>query len=671
MPSILELSPVALLGNLSSEDAASLDGATAFVATHQGDGLSYSFAPGALADFAWLSADFLVGGTHLTVFQLRLRQSDSDSQSDSDAVFEWRFGFLNGCQGRLRLPLDAVDQNRWMYAREGAYLKPICDGKRVDLAKVDRLELLVLRKSEAASRFCLTPLTASRHEPAKLVAPLLPNGPLLDEFGQSTLCDWPGKTGGEEELLERLQTQRERAAEQHWPASFSKWGGDGRQKLQATGWFRTQHDGARWWLVDPDGHPFWSAGMDCVAPNIETPYSGLEAAFRWLPPREGDFAAAFEQTAGRGEAINYLAANFLRAFGPDGWRAAWAEIALGHLAAWGFNTVANWSDWPGASAAGFPYVRPLTGRFPATPLLYRDFPDVFDPAFAADAAAFASQLNQTKDDPALIGYFLMNEPTWGFAQETPAQGMMFNTKGGAARQALARWLREKYAGEAELQGAWGDATFDEIETGAWTKALNSLAQQDLAAFSGILVERFFTTLSQACRAVDPHHLNLGVRYQSTPPSWCLEGMKTFDVFSMNCYSERIPDAKIAHIAALLQLPVLIGEWHFGALDAGLPGGGICHVRSQQDRGRAFRVYTETAAAHPACVGVHYFTLYDQSATGRFDGENYNIGFFDVCNRPYAPLTEAARAAHGHIYEVAAGHGAPFVDAPDYLPRLFL
>lgn len=656
----LELVPVGFLGNLQSEATAPLDGATSFVATREGDGLAYSFAPGTLANFAWLCADFLLDGTHLTVFQLRLREGDSD------AVFEWRFGLLNGCQARVRLPLEAANQNQWMYEREGAYLKPTCDGKRVDLAKVDRLELVVLRKSDEPSRFSMTPLMASIEEPTKLESPLLPDGPLLDEFGQSTRLNWPEKTSGEEELLVRLQTQRAMAAEQAWPPHFSRWGGDARQQFEASGWFQTQHDGTRWWLVDPNGHPFWSAGMDCVSPNIATPFENMEAAFRWLPPREGAFAEA----VGR-KSVNYLAANFLRAFRPHDWRAAWAETALSHLTAWGFNTVANWSDWQIARSVGFPYVRPLNGHFPTTPLVYRDFPDVFDPSFAADAAAFSLQLAETRDDPALIGYFLMNEPTWGFAQETPAAGMLFNTQGGAAREVLARWLREKYADEAALQIAWGDATFDEVSSGLWTKPLNATAQNDLAAFSAIMVERFFVTLSEACREIDPHHLNLGVRYYTTPPEWCLEGMKPFDVFSMNCYDERIPADKITQIAGLLQMPVLIGEWHFGALDAGLPASGIGHVRSQQDRGRAFRVYTETAAAHPACVGVHYFTLYDQSAAGRFDGENYNIGFLDVCNRPYEPLAKAARAAHERIYEVAAGQQQPFEDAPQYLLKVFL
>jgi len=70
------------------------------------------------------------------------------------------------------------------------------------------------------------------------------------------------------------------------------------------------------------------------------------------------------------------------------------------------------------------------------------------------------------------------------------------------------------------------------------------------------------------------------------------------------------------------------------------------------------------------VGVHYFTLYDQSTIGRSDGENYQIGFLDVCNRPYKPLAEAARASHERMYQVAVGEAEPYDDEPKYLPLLF-
>jgi len=140
---------------------------------------------------------------------------------------------------------------------------------------------------------------------------------------------------------------------------------------------------------------------------------------------------------------------------------------------------------------------------------------------------------------------------------------------------------------------------------------------------------------------------------------------------MNCYKTRVLAEEMAQVNALLDLPIMVGEWHFGALDAGLPASGIGHVPDQASRGKAFRVYLEDAAAKPWWVGVHYFTLYDQSALGRFDGENYNIGFVDTCSRPYGPLVAAARAGHERMYRVAAGELAPYDDEPEYLPLLFL
>jgi len=139
------------------------------------------------------------------------------------------------------------------------------------------------------------------------------------------------------------------------------------------------------------------------------------------------------------------------------------------------------------------------------------------------------------------------------------------------------------------------------------------------------------------------------------------------VFSMNCYREKLPADQLANIHEVLHLPVIIGEWHFGALDVGLPSSGLRRVRTQADRGRAYRVYLEDAAANPHCVGTHWFTLYDQSALGRFDGENYNIGFLDVCNRPYEPFCRAARTSHELVYRLADGQAKPYDDAPEYLP----
>jgi hypothetical protein len=659
------LTPQRLLGTLSSEDIpAPLAEATWYTARKSGDGLTYTFPRGALADAHYLTADTLLEGEHMVVFALQLQEGDDGP------TFALSYGLITECAARLRVPLEAVNQNRWRYEREGAWLKPLCGGQRVDLRKVDRMQLTVLRKGPHPARFCLTPIAAVAEEPHKLETPALPKGKLLDELGQSTLHEWPSKTRSEEELITRLHTQRDAAPTQTLPEGFSKWGGWLGKRFSATGFFRTHYDHKRWWLVDPDGYAFWSSGLDCVDFGIDTAYEGLESALTWLPDTGGPYAQA-HHNRGEVHAFDYLKANFIRAFGPEAAYDNWSAITLGLLRQFGFNTVANWSDWRIARDAQVPYVRPLDSHALSVPMVYRDFPDVCSPDFERAKMEFAEQLRETRDDPAFIGYFLMNEPNWGFAQESPAAGMLFNTTECCTRQALSIFLRGRYGDEERLSEAWEiGTTFAELAEGEWNIPLTERAQIDLADFSALMVERYFGGLSEACHKVDPNHLNLGIRYYTIPPAWAIKGMRNFDVFSMNCYKTRVPAEEMAQISTWLNMPIMIGEWHFGALDVGLPASGIGHVLTQTDRGKAFRFYLEDAAAQPWCVGVHYFTLYDQSALGRFDGENYNIGFLDTCNRPYTPLAEAARLSHERLYQVATGL-APYDDAPEYLPLLFM
>jgi hypothetical protein len=75
-------------------------------------------------------------------------------------------------------------------------------------------------------------------------------------------------------------------------------------------------------------------------------------------------------------------------------------------------------------------------------------------------------------------------------------------------------------------------------------------------------------------------------------------MRNSDVFSMNRYRERVPADEMARISTMFDQPILIGEWHFGALDVGLPASGTGHVPDQESRGKAYRIYLEDAAAQP-------------------------------------------------------------------------
>jgi hypothetical protein len=83
------------------------------------------------------------------------------------------------------------------------------------------------------------------------------------------------------------------------------------------------------------------------------------------------------------------------------------------------------------------------------------------------------------------------------------------------------------------------------------------------------------------------------------------------------------------------------------------------VKDYAERGVAYRYYVEQAFAMPELIGTHWFQWADQMCTGRFDGENYNIGLVDVTDRPYAELVEDLKTTHKRLHDVHAGKTPPF------------
>ena len=108
-------------------------------------------------------------------------------------------------------------------------------------------------------------------------------------------------------------------------------------------------------------------------------------------------------------------------------------------------------------------------------------------------------------------------------------------------------------------------------------------------------------------------------------------------------------------AAGPERPLLIGEFHFGALDRGMFHTGLVAVADQAARADAYRRYVDTALRDPLLVGVHWFQYKDQPLTGRvLDGENYQIGFVNLVDTPYPEMTAATRALAARLYPTRAG-----------------
>ena len=161
---------------------------------------------------------------------------------------------------------------------------------------------------------------------------------------------------------------------------------------------------------------------------------------------------------------------------------------------------------------------------------------------------------------------------------------------------------------------------------------------------------------------DPNHLNLGMRSGGQPTAAEIRAARSFDVYSVNIYDYEVPVARVRQIAELTGKPILIGEFHFGTPGRGLAAS-LVQVRDQAARGQAYRYYVENAFAMPELVGTHYFQWADQPSTGRFDGENYNIGLVDVTDRPYPDLVAALKETHGRVRRLHSGELQPTGERP--------
>ncbi len=199
-----------------------------------------------------------------------------------------------------------------------------------------------------------------------------------------------------------------------------------------------------------------------------------------------------------------------------------------------------------------------------------------------------------------------------------------------------------------LNAAWGTAhaSWDALltSTDAPDKAK---AADDLAAFYTRSAETYFRTIRDAVRAVAPQQLYLGCRFAWVNPRAAAAATKYCDVVSYNLYRRSVSDFKLPVEA---DVPLIIGEFHFGALDRGMFHTGLVSVDSQAARAAHYRSYVEGVIDHPQFVGCHWFQYQDEPTTGRvLDEENYQIGFVDIADTPYAETIAAAREVGAALY----------------------
>jgi hypothetical protein len=488
---------------------------------------------------------------------------------------------------------------------------------------------------------------------------------IVDRFGQYSRATWPEKVGATADIREA--GRREQRLLRRWSSELprrDRFGGilQG-TSFKATGFFRTERANGRWRLVTPEGHEFFSLGIDVVAPDVgATIITGREFMFTGLPRADEDLARHFATRHGA-TTFDFHAANLERKFGRD-YLAAWRRTTVARLRAWGFNTIGNWSEPQVIAESAMPHVvgTSLWGDYRqiadgSDP--HKDMPDVFDPRFAAAVDALVGQMaSRHETDPFLIGYFVDNELAWGSARSKDPRlryAIAVNTlRLGAespAKQAFVQLLVEKHRSAGALAAAWGTAvpSWDTLRRDRLVLSDSTLARSavtaDLSAFTTRYADAYFRSVAAAIRRHDPNHLYLGSRFQSRAPEAVAACARYCDVVSFNVYNRDISGAEWGHFHALGK-PAIIGEFQFGSPDRGLFWPGLYNVAAEDRRGPAYARYLKSALANPDIVGCHWFQYIDEPLTGRpLDGENGHIGFVSVADVPYHGFVAAVRKAN--------------------------
>lgn len=635
--------------------------------------------------YRYIIGDIELLEDHCVPFMLRFY-----AEGETEERLVYRFGLLPHVKTRVRFDLDYMDAHSIYTTRTPGMLKLVCHGHRIDMDECVKIELGIEDVFHDV-KVELSNFYMDDKEPDEFP---LPDVKLIDEFGQWKPKNWPDKVQNFEELVEVVKANE--GPLEYPEANWSKWGGYlGHKVKEGTGYFSTAKVDGRWYLTDPDGYSYFSNGACGVGPiRSDGRIDGLEKFLDWLPEKDGEFSEFFnEQVVQRTPympseyqmTFSYTGANLKKVYG-EKYLEKWDVIYNHILSSLGMNTTGSHPKvgWqvPDSIVKGeeklasvpIPYVQQIGRLYPDTQVrIYRDFPDVLSDEYKENAIPFAEQLKPFVNDPMLIGYFMRNEPEFNFIEDLViADEVLYNPADTACRRGLKQWLIDRYETIEKLNAVWGSSfeSFDDFDKSIRDcSKISAACEKDLREYSVFLVKEYVRIPAEACKKVDPNHLNLGLRWSKAYNADMCAGWEYCDVFSINCYSFNPSIDMDFAVKAGVDRPILIGEFHFGALDRGLPATGLKGVKNQIERAKALRSFIEKTAEHPYGVGTHWFQFHDQFSLGRMDGENYQIGIVDVCTRPYPEMAEALKETAKNLYEVRRGAKAAYFEQAESIPMI--
>lgn len=395
--------------------------------------------------------------------------------------------------------------------------------------------------------------------------------------------------------------------------SKNKYGSDLSKQFNATGFFRVEKQGNRWWVIDPFGYR-----------NIQVVINSL---------RQGKSEKNEEE--------------FNNRFGDS---KSWLGATVDSLKFYGFNGSGSWSEdeqiqeynktakspltfSPNLNfMSGYGKKRGGTVQLPGNTGYPNQCVFVFDSEFETYCDERAKDLVKYANDTNLFGYFSDNEMPLGLDN---LQGYLnLDNKSDQGYLFASKWMEQK------------GLTQDKI------------TDKERVEFAGIVADTYYSIVSKAIKKYDPNHLYLGSRLHGGAKkveSIIAAAGKYCDVLSINYYGNWSPDPLMIDMWNREgKKPFIVTEFYTKAMDSGLAntsGAGFT-VRTQKDRGIAYQHFCLSLLASKSCVGWHYFKYQDNDPSAKkVDPSNTdaNKGLVNNKYQFYTPLMKLMKELNDNKY----------------------
>ncbi|MFX0094060.1 MAG: hypothetical protein ACFFBD_20145, partial [Candidatus Hodarchaeota archaeon] len=411
-----------------------------------------------------------------------------------------------------------------------------------------------------------------------------------------------------------------------------------------------------WWLVDPDGSPFWSTSV-LRTHNVATYNPYLWAS---LSPSERDNFWKTSKVRAKNEFFfNTEVRNTVN--GPTENYIAWLNMGTQasetEASKWIMRDADGngWGGWMGM----------------------HQFPDPFDPDWEAYVDAVANSIPEWfLQDSNNIGYWTDNEmmygATWNYYWNEACSTALIEWlqgTGNYTNSSLYSQPNTYYTSIAELNAAWSSgyhtysyssfadiAGTDKPQIRGWN---DTQVMADLQAFERVVYQKYVKTIISAIRAREdslgyPRRLIMANRWGYGGPSYAADAIErvidifsAFDILGVNAYPamnrarDHYPYEHIKFIEEIIYgktgRPIIISEFGVSAVDSGIEiGRWRPHtVDTQEQRGISYRNIISMLVNMPWCVGAHLYayTNYYYEEDG-VTPNPCNCGLVNDSNEPY-------------------------------------